>query len=222
MSRARDTRDEINHITARLIELGLSDDQKYAILREVGRDRHDVSFEHSGNFPIVLKNVSYQEIYTAIRNERDYNLALADGALIQLHYSFAGDEVISHRLAFFPSPDLTEYQNDPEIYESDVIYAEVLARHVVTTPLRFDFDRQTFQENVHPMAHLTIGQYQNCRIPMNCALTPFRFFEFILSSFYNTAFRNFCHDLPQLGILHRRTITANEARRVHIGVESQD
>lgn len=221
VGKAEDTRDEINRITAILIELGLSDDQKFAILTETGLNRKEVNFDKSVNFSVILKNIPYLDTYKELKRKRDYNVALVDGALLQLQYTFENDIVIKHRLAFFPSPDLTEYQNDPEIYELDQMFAEILERNIVTTPLRFDFDRDSFNEEDHPMAHLTIGQYKNCRVPMESAVSPFRFFEFVLGSFYNTAYRNYRAEIPGPSILHPVSITAIEKRRIHIGLESE-
>ena len=220
MAKAEETRDEISQITAKLIELGLSDDQKFPILKNRGGGKKDVVFERSANFSMVLRNIPYSDIYYELKRERDYNLSMADGALLQLLYAFESDEIARHRLAFFPSPDLTVYQNDPEIYEADIVYAEVISKNVVATPIRFDFDRDAFIEGDHPMGHLTIGQYQNCRIPVRSAISPFRFFEFILGSFYNTAFKNFRGAITGVGTAHPITITAGEARRIHVGLES--
>ena len=221
MGKAKDTCDEINAITGKLIENGICDSQKFARLKQVSATQAEVSFDASANFSKILRNIPYTEMYEEIKREQDYNIALADGALIQLQYVFEGEEVIKHRLAFLPSPDLTAYQNDPEIYESDVIFAEVVAKNVVTTPIRFDFDRDSFVADEHPMAHCTIGQYKNCRIPVSSAVSPYRFFEFILGSFYNTAYRDFGAILGTSGILHPSTITRNEQQKIHINLVVQ-
>lgn len=220
MSKAQDTCNEINAITTRLIELGLSNDQNYSFLKSVGRDRETVDFPRDQDFSIILKNVPYDELYATIKQAREYNVSLADGALLQLQYSFEEDEVVKHRLAFFPSPDLTEYQNDPEVYDQDIIYAEILDRRVVPTPIRFDFDRHSFISVQHPMSHVTIGQYKNCRIPLKSALSPFRFIEFILGSFYNTAFNNYRNKISNTGIIHPTTITPDECLGVHLSLEA--
>lgn len=221
MNKAKNTCDEINAITGKLIELGICDTQKFACLKQITSTRTEVSFQTSSNFSIILRDIPYIELYEEIKRARDYNIAMADGALLQLQYIFEGEEIIRHRLAFLPSPDLTEYQNEPEIYENDVIFAEVVARNVVTTPVRFDFDRESFIADEHPMAHFTIGQYKNCRIPVSCAISPFRFFEFILDAFYNTAYRNFSADLGQFNILYPASITQNESLRIHMNLEIQ-
>jgi len=219
MGKPEDTLGEISEITAKLVELGLSDDQKFPVLRQIGRDQKEITFGESEGFSRVLRNVSYTEAYAEIRKNRDYNLSLADGALVQLQYRFDGDEILKHRLAFFPSPDLSVYQNDPEIYEQDLIYAEVLERSVVTTPMRFDFDKNAFEEDIHPMSHFTIGQYKNCRIPVASAVSPFRFFEFVMNAFYNTAFRNMSADLRGGDIIFKPSITTSESKKIHVALE---
>ncbi len=220
MSRAIETRNEINRITAKLIEIGLSDDQNYAILKNVSAVRSEVSFQRSAEFSSVLRNAHYEELYHAIKKNRDYNISLVDGGLLQLQYTFDDDEIVKQRLGFFPSPDLSEFQNSPEIYEHDLIYAEIIGRKVVTTPIRFDFDREAFVEDDHPMSHLTIGQYKNCRIPIRSAVSPYRFFEFILGAFYNTAFRSYRDEIGTATFQFATTITTKEAQRIHIALES--
>ncbi len=219
MSNSTITRDEINQITRQLIELGLSDDQNFAVLKEVHADCFEVTYDSDTGISYALKNHPYPEIYAEIKTNRDYNISLPDGGLIQLQYRFDQDEVIKHRLGFFPSPDLSEFQNDPAIYEEDLVYADVISSYVMTTPLRFDFDAAAFVEGEHPKSHVTIGQYQNCRIPVRSALGPSKFVEFILASFYNTAFQSYSDQIIKSGLLHPETITPVEAKRVHFSME---
>lgn len=216
--KAKDTCNEINSITASLIEAGICDSQKFSHLVKKSATHTEVSFGTSGSFSLMLKNIPYEEMYAEIKKAQDYNIAMADGALIQLQYLFEGEEVVKHRLAFLPSPDLTVYQNDPEIYEDDIIFAEVISKNIVTTPIRFDFDKDAFVADEHPMAHCTIGQYKNCRIPVSSAISPYRFFEFILGAFYNTAYRDFRAELGTSMILHPLTITRNEQQKIHMSL----
>jgi hypothetical protein len=41
---------------------------------------------------------------------------MPDGAIIQMMYVFKNDSLERHRLTFFPSPNLEEFQNNPDIY----------------------------------------------------------------------------------------------------------
>jgi hypothetical protein len=143
---------------------------------------------------------------------------MLDGALITLRYRFSAGLVSEHSLSYFPSPDLEHFQNDPELYLSDEIYADVVARNIVPFPVRFDFngDRRRFVEIDHPYSHLTLGQYQNCRIPVCSPVSPLTFGAFILRNFYNTAFRKYSTEIPGSALRFANTITAKERRIPHI------
>ena len=123
---------------------------------------------------------------------------------------------MKHRLAFFPSPDLLEYQNNQDIYDDDEIYGDIVDRNIVTVPIRFDFDPASFVELEHPKSHMTLGQYKNCRIAVSGPLSPFHFVVFILRSFYNTPFRNFCSEMRQGGFNFDDCITERECGFVHM------
>jgi hypothetical protein len=190
-------RKEIHDLTAAMIEVGLSIDQKFPSENTFASDDGPVtelSVSGSDEISVALKHRPYVETYNALKDGRAYNMRLIDGALLQLRYRFQQGRLVKHVLAFYPSPDLLEYQNDPELYELEVHYADVIHKDVVTTPIRFDYDEGAFQEVLHPKSHLTIGQYKNCRIPVLTAMTPFRFLNFILSAFYNTSFREYCSE----------------------------
>lgn len=182
---------QINKITSQLIAVNLSQDQNFPC-------DNNGSIYISGNhdLSIALRNVPYSDIYLLLDKEKNYNIKMIDGALIQIMYSFQNnDDLTKYRLAFFPSPNLEEFQNNSEIYELDEIYADVLSKNIVPTPVRFDYDPANFVEFHHPKSHLTLGQYKNCRIALSSPITPNIFIEFILRNFYNTANRKFTDEL---------------------------
>ena len=195
---AKDIFLQIEKITSNLIALGLCMDQNFPSMKKLNHSIEEVnmcSIESSYNSSIFLKNMSYGDMYYELYKRRMYNIKMIDGALIQMQYRFNGNSIESHRLAFFPSPNLDIFQNEPEIYFEDEIYSDILDARIVTVPLRFDFDDSEDQNGnkvaipvIHPISHLTIGQYKNCRIPVSSAITPYQFIEFIIRNFYNTAF----------------------------------
>jgi hypothetical protein len=209
---------EINDITADLIEVGLSVDQNFPVLRERGQGIREVGFGSAELLSQTLRNIPYLEAYEALKENRSYSIRLIDGGLLQLLYRFRDNELSAHRLAFFPSPDLLEFQNNPDVYEMDEMYGDVLARNVVTTPLRFDFDPAAAVEVDHPKSHLTIGQYRNCRIPVSGPLSPFMFVNFILRAFYNTAYRRYSSEIREHGYDYASTIFPAEANFLHLQV----
>ncbi|MDJ0742255.1 MAG: DUF2290 domain-containing protein [Xenococcaceae cyanobacterium MO_167.B27] len=133
-------------------------------------------------------------------------------------YTYENSQLSSHRLAFFPSPFLHEFQNEPEIYELDEIYADIIAKNILPVPIRFDYDPDNHQELDHPKCHLTLGQFKNCRIPVCSPIMPNVFISFILRSFYNTALRKFSDELNLKNSLFPQTITSAEQQLLHISI----
>ena len=145
---------------------------------------------------------------------------MLDGGLIQMMYEFSNETLQRHRLAFFPSPHLEEFQNNPDIYLADEVYADVVAKNIVPFPARFDYDAREgiHQELVHPKSHLTLGQYEHCRIPVTAPLNPARFIDFILRNFYHTAFIRYADKLPNYGDSFAESILPSERRVIHVVV----
>jgi hypothetical protein len=208
---------EIQDLTGQLISTGLCIDQNFPAISHRG-DIAEVTFGKDFDLSVTLKNIPYVEAYIALTDSRSYNLKLIDGGLLQFLYTFQKNNLVKHRLAFFPSPDLLEYQNNSEIYETDELYGDVLERNVVTVPLRFDYDPSAHVDYHHPISHLTIGQYKNCRIPVSGGITPFFFVNFILRAFYNTPFRKFCDELRDCKQTFTPTVTDLERRHLYISV----
>ncbi|MDR4498719.1 MAG: DUF2290 domain-containing protein [Candidatus Scalindua sp.] len=196
----RDINTQINSLIKDLIELGLSDDQNSPFEKSCGDGLVEITFPGAQHTSIAMKDTSYVKIYDRLKEERAYIAIMADGSMIQMMYAFRNGELERHRLAFFPSPHLEEFQNAPEIYLEDEIYADIVAKNIVPFPIRFDFDARegVYEEVVHPKSHLTLGQYRNCRIPVSSPLMPFHFIEFILRNFYHTVHNKFSHRLRRM------------------------
>ncbi|MDP3444869.1 MAG: DUF2290 domain-containing protein, partial [Ignavibacteria bacterium] len=111
------------------------------------------------------------------------------------------------------------FQNNCEVYELDEIYADMIVKNIVSVPIRFDYDPENVKSVDHPSSHLTLGQYQNCRIPIKAPITPNIFIDFILRSFYNTAHRKFSEELKfDLKTLFESTIDNAEKRILHLAI----
>lgn len=211
---------EIHEATSSLVESGLADDQNAAYESKVGATTFVVRYSNMLPFAPVLKNVLYQDTYREQRANRSYNLLMLDGAIIQMVYEFTANRLTRHRLAFLPSPDLLDYQNSPELYEEEVLYADVVDKRAVTVPLRFDYDARpgVAVDLEHPVSHLTLGQYSGCRVPVTAGVTPHAFIEFILKSFYSTAYGAYGAGFPKPRHRFNRCITDRERAVVHVAV----
>lgn len=212
-----EVRNQIEAITADLISAGICIDQNFPVVLDRG-EIQEVNFGKTEDLSITLKNVPYVDAYATLAGNRSYNMKFIDGGIIQVLYGFRNQQIYRHRLAFFPSPNLLEYQNNSEVYEMDELFGDVLERNVVTVPIRFDYDINSAVDYDHPASHLTIGQYKNCRIPVSSAIGPFHFINFVLRSFYNTPFNKFCSHIKEHEHSFDETITGRESSHMHVRV----
>jgi hypothetical protein len=209
---------QIKLLTQDIIQVGLCDDQNFpTIINKPENSKEICTGKIRTN--VFLKNISYTDMYNVLLKQRFYNLKMLDGALITMYYLFVNGEIHSHRLTFFPSPNLEEFQNDPDIYMLDEIYADVVDKRIVPFPLRFDYDDSPVAQSVqHPISHMTLGQYKNCRIPVSAAITPSVFIDFIIRNFYNTAFSNCSERIRHYSEQFTHTISDEEKRLVYISL----
>lgn len=210
-------KEDIDGLISELIGKGVCDDSNFSAIRTSG-SKADVTFSGSEHVSIALGDIEYAEIYRELADKRSYNMRLVDGALLQMMYRVEGDELLQHRLAFYPSPSLLPFQDDPDAYMRDELFIEIVQRRIVPFPMRFDFDARegVYIDVAHPKSHLTLGDVKGCRIPVSAPLTPRWFIEFILRNFYQTETHDFIGGLPQHKIKFPMSITRNEVGLMHM------
>ena len=211
---------QINQLVAYLVQTSLSDSQHYAFRRPLRNNIEEVTFRNANYVSGALKDRAYDSIYHELAERGAYTAKMLDGALIQMMYMFSGVTLERHRLAFFPAPHLDEFQNNPDIYLEDEIYADIISKGKVPFPVRFDYDARSgvHVKLEHPKSHLTLGQYRNCRIPVTAPMTPFWFIDFVLRNFYHTAFARYADELPSCDGSFAESILPDERRIVHIAI----
>jgi hypothetical protein len=216
--KSRTTLKQVEKLTEAMVGLSLSNEQNFPSTHGELEGDFEITVNSASRMAAALKNVAYREIYAELEQARCFNLKMLDGALVTLRYRFHSGEVCEHSLSYFPSPDLEHFQNDPELYLSDEVYADIIDRNIVPFPIRFDFsdDEEKFVEIHHPRSHLTLGQFKNCRIPVCSPVSPLTFGSFILRNFYNTAFRKYSEEIPAARPLFGNTIARNEREIPHV------
>ena len=128
----------------------------------------------------IARNVPYEYVYKALDASDAYHVKLVDGGLLQLQYTFTSNEVLSkQRLAYFPNLMLND-EDAPYLYERDELYGDILAQQLVRFPVRIDFAPADKVDLVHPATHLTLGQYESCRIPVLGPVGPMSFGMFVV------------------------------------------
>lgn len=117
---------------------------------------------------------------------------LQDDALIQTSYDVRDDEVVAHRLCYYPCPfDLTEWDVGSAGGVLDAV--EMLTDSVADGnddlqlvrfqgPVRFGFDIRD-RRPVHECSHLHLAS-ADCRLPVFGPVSAGQFFRFLLRSFY--------------------------------------
>lgn len=211
---------QIYQLTIDIINSALCNHQNFPSIKSLPNGVIEVGI-NSIEKSIFLKNISYSQLYYELLEQKFYNIRMLDGGLITLQYKFKNNELIAHRLTFFPSPDLEIFQNEAEFYLKDEIYLDILDKKIVGVPLRFDFDSgEAFIPIKHPKSHLTLGQYEKCRIPVSSALTPYQFVEFILRNFYFVASDKKECALTKYSNVFEKSIVQEEKKLIHICIPS--
>ncbi len=213
MLRPRDIYNQLTSLTGALIKSGLCDAQNFPSIIDCPHNITDIGVSGK-DYSIFLKSITYAEMYQAALEKKIYNIKMIDGALLTLLYRFSDNQIITHRLTYFPAPDLIAFQNEPELYEEDELYVDILDRRIVTVPIRFDFDTEACRPLDHPASHLTLGQYENCRIPVSSPLTPYQFISFIIANFYHSASSK--SYLPQFKTEFAESIFPEEREFIHV------
>lgn len=196
---------------------GICDDQNFAAEINTNTETQ-VNYSGFSDVSIALKNVEYEDIYEHMSSNRQFNFKFLDGGLVQLLYCFDDkNELVKHRLCYFPSPNFEAFQNEPDLYmDESIYYSDVILKSILPVPIRFDFDPENFKEMDHPSTHLSLGQYKNCRIPIVAPICPANFINFILRSFYCTAAIELPLEFPY--VLMEETIVGKERNMLHLSV----
>jgi hypothetical protein len=212
-------RTEIDRLIAELLSTGLAMDSNPSTVASPERNLRIATWVRYR--PTTELAFTTVEEYRWFVENRQYNLILFDGSLLQITYKFRRRELVEHRLCYYPCPfhlDREEWEMYQEMglglldLLEDFSLEEFQGHLRLRSPIRFDFDLQRAGEN-HPASHLHLGQ-QHCRIPVFAPLSIGHFIRFVFGNFYPDQWADFLHKWPceRLG----RTITAGQGRRLHL------
>jgi len=180
-------RKQIGDLIERMVAASVSVKQFHPSLRTT--EGGSILIGRKPSSAIALRDVPYEEVYRELERSDAYDAKLVDGGLLLFQYRFDGSgRLLTHRLAYFPNPGLPNVEEAPALYERDELYGDIIARRLVRFPIRFDYDPSRKVDGVHPASHMTLGQYENCRIPVVGPIGPTSFGIFIIRNFYCRAY----------------------------------
>ncbi len=209
---------EIKNLTIFLVDKSISINQNFPRY-----SNNELVWENFKNIAFTLKNESYERIYKTCVEEKDYNIMLLDGGLLQLKYQFRKNKIVAHILSFYPNPDFEKFQDNPEefeeLYFGNELFTDILDKKAIIFPIRFDFSN-VHTDVIHPKVHCTFGNYKDCRIPITKPISPKRFVSFILRNFYSFKFfEDNLEDKLVSNLSFTEQTTADEKKIIHLTYE---
>lgn len=211
---------QLKFLTHLFIETNFSIRQNYPKFLS---ESQELSWENHKNLAFTLKDSPYDEMYSAVKNEKDFNFQLLDWALVQLKYTFNRDRIIKHVLCYYPFPGREKFSDNPEEFEEtyygNKLFADIVDRKFITSPIRFDFTSD-HQDLDHPKVHATLGNITSCRIAVSKPISPLRFMHFILRNFYFNKFKEIFNDAQfKCPLKFEETITKKEKQLLHFSFD---
>lgn len=157
--------------------------------------------------------------YMAWIRGMEYSAILFDASILQLSFEFEGDDLIAHRLVYYPCPleldssDLDLLNEEPILDVID-IYMNDSGRFRARSPIRFDFNADSMQPE-HPASHMTMLTNE-CRMPVYGPVSLGHFIDFVFRNFYPDIWQQheFIREWPIS--INQRTISTSEQRYLHI------
>jgi hypothetical protein len=149
-----------------------------------------------------FRNLTYTDTWKLCFGEQYYDFMLKDYALLQ--YRVTGFKPL--RVSFnylecpFKAPTYTEFIEGlalrledvgdelKEEYELELLSAPIKD---TVTPIRYDFDPESYDEGLHPASHIHFGFGTNIRIGAHRVLHPLSFTLFIVRQCYGHKWKTF-------------------------------
>jgi hypothetical protein len=225
-----------------MLENGIAIDSNPAVIREV---RHEkiVTWASAPSSLFDATSAQFATIaeYRGIISGRQYHCMLADGSVLQFGYLFHDEDLIKHRLCFYPCPfifsplDIQDIQPGDDFVALFDIYLERELQKMqealgtsfsgqvmdlrMRTPIRFDYDPAAQREN-HAASHLHLLKEES-RWPVFGPLSVGHFVRFVFKHFYPDLWAKYAF-LGALAVdYHSRSIVAHEEQDLFIECQTR-
>ena len=184
MTTPAEIRARIEDLSVRLVSGGIAVAfNPPLVLRQGGSSR--VTWSRSPALSELFGRFATIAEYRKYVRENEFSVMLVDGALLQLSYVLERDEVVGHRLGYFPCPIVFDAEEAAEFTVEELLDAtgeDWQERVRLRTPIRFDFDPGAARTD-HPSSHMTISE-ECCRIAVHAPISVGHFVRFVFRNFY--------------------------------------
>jgi hypothetical protein len=147
------------------------------------------------------------------------NALLYDGSFLQISYIFENNQVIEHRLCYYPCP----FDLDSDLLVSEPVLDVVecymnKSKYIrIRTPIRFDY-RKKMPYVGHSESHVHLNK-DDCRCPLVGPIDIWDFVKFIIYNFYSDRFQQiFGKNLQKDRWSYDHTITEDERQLIHFAL----
>lgn len=185
---------DFRSILDRLVDLEMLRDNNQ-LIEFSSKDETVLSWSRNPSLSYLFGTYSSMEQYKMILDNRDFCFCFDDGGIVQMSYIVNKDEIVWHRLSYYPCPFRFTSEEVSEISLSEIseLFSanDLRDRIRLVSPVRFDFDAKVCDEK-HAQSHLTINK-DTCRLPLYGPISPGHFMRFILRYFYEDEFSSEFH-----------------------------
>lgn len=170
-----------------LLEHGFAIDAKAHVL-EGPRSSARLTWSDASGV-IVSSEPSVHE-YLDILKTQNYSALMCDGGIVQVQYMFRYNDVVKHRIVYWPCPfnvqGLVDELDAPIVEIIDQLFLPYMAeKSILRGYIRFDYAPAAAAPG-HPASHLTLIR-GDCRIPVRAPVNYENFMTFLLENFYPDA-----------------------------------
>lgn len=208
----RDFMSDYNNIVRELYEKEMIRDIKSHVINDFG-EVVEITHENKSNESNILydRHLPIEKIMNILLENKEYNLLLYDRSIIKYQFTISNGKICKERLIFIKKHNYLwtkDEINKKDIDDFGIDWFQEEAS--IPIVIRIDYDDENYEDIIHPITHMTLSNYEECRIPMMGAVTLYNFMNFVLNFFYNDSLK--CSSVFEETNI---TISQNEKKRLH-------
>lgn len=208
----RDFITDYNNIVRELYEKKMIRDIKCHVISDRG-EVVEITHENKSNESNILydRHLPIEKIMDILLENKEYNLLLYDRSIIKYQLAIRNGKICKERLIFIKKHNYLWTKDEINKKDIDDFGVDWFQEEIsIPIVIRIDYDSENYEDIIHPITHMTLSNYEECRIPMMGAVTLYNFVNFVLNFFYNDNL-NCASVFEETDI----TISQNEKKRLH-------